>query len=201
MDFATAARQIIETGSFLNAHGWAPATAGNYSMRLTDGTVAITVSGAHKGQLTPQDIMRVDSAGTSLDQRRPSAETLLHTSLYTMYPAVGAILHTHSIANTVLSRVIKSDALVIRDYELLKAFAGIDTHATSLTLPIVDNSQDIAALRIIVEQRLTSAPAPAYLIRGHGIYTWGADMTAARRAVEALEFLLECELWERRLTA
>ena len=31
-----------------------------------------------------------------------------------------------------------------------------------------------------------------YLIRRHGLYTWGRDLQEARRHVEILEFLLEC---------
>ena len=36
-----------------------------------------------------------------------------------------------------------------------------------------------------------------YLIRGHGLYTWGARMSDALRQIEAFEFLFECELKTR----
>jgi len=39
----------------------------------------------------------------------------------------------------------------------------------------------------------------AYLIEGHGLYTWGATVDDAVRHIEALEFMLECELWLRRI--
>jgi methylthioribulose-1-phosphate dehydratase len=38
-----------------------------------------------------------------------------------------------------------------------------------------------------------------YLIRGHGLYTWGARMSDALRQIEAFEFLFECELKMRSL--
>jgi methylthioribulose-1-phosphate dehydratase len=38
-----------------------------------------------------------------------------------------------------------------------------------------------------------------YLIRGHGLYTWGPRMADALRHVEAFEFLFECELKTRSL--
>ena len=60
---AVCARDIIDAGRFLDSHGWAPATAGNYSARLDAGRLAITVSGCHKGHLTEQDVMVVDLAG------------------------------------------------------------------------------------------------------------------------------------------
>ena len=39
----------------------------------------------------------------------------------------------------------------------------------------------------------------AYLIRGHGLYTWAADIGACYRQLEALETLLAVELDRRRL--
>ncbi|MBY0521112.1 MAG: class II aldolase/adducin family protein, partial [Sphingomonas sp.] len=63
---AEAKAQIIAAGRWLDGKGWAPATAGNYSMRLADGSFAITVSGWHKGRLTEDGVMRVDAEGRSL---------------------------------------------------------------------------------------------------------------------------------------
>jgi methylthioribulose-1-phosphate dehydratase len=31
----------------------------------------------------------------------------------------------------------------------------------------------------------------AFLLRGHGLYTWGRDLPEAKRHVEILEFLME----------
>ncbi len=105
MEFEAIAQSLVEAGRFLASQGWAPATSGNYSARLAEGQVAITVSGRDKGQLTPADIMVVDGQGQPrVAGQRSSAETLLHTSLYLAYPAVGAVLHTHSIACVSLSR-------------------------------------------------------------------------------------------------
>ena len=61
-------------------------------------------------------------------------------------------------------------------------------------LPIVANRQDTRALADVVSQRLEHEPARAYLVEGHGLTTWGADAAEARRHVEALEFMLACEL-------
>jgi methylthioribulose-1-phosphate dehydratase len=64
---AQAQSSIVAIGRWMDGKGWAPATAGNYSMRLDDGSFAVTVSGRHKGRLTAADVMRVDAAGRSLD--------------------------------------------------------------------------------------------------------------------------------------
>ncbi|MDU3295660.1 MAG: methylthioribulose 1-phosphate dehydratase, partial [Pseudomonas aeruginosa] len=114
---------------------------------------------------------------------------------YAWNPAIGAVLHTHSVNATVLSRLVRGDRLVLQDYELQKAFAGVTTHEGQVEVPIFDNDQDIARLASRVQPWLEAHPyCPGYLIRGHGLYTWGARMSDALRQVEAFEFLFECEL-------
>jgi methylthioribulose-1-phosphate dehydratase len=197
--YAEACRQIVAFGRLLDARGWAPATSGNYSLRLGDGSVAITVSGVHKGRLTDGDVMRVDLGGRALDDGRPSAETALHVAIYRWSDAVGAVLHSHSPGAVALSRVL-GDTWTIEGHELLKAFPGVVTHATQVAVPIVDNSQDMAEILAAVEPRLLAEPRPpAYLIRGHGLYGWGRDMAEAERVIEAAEWLVAAELAERAL--
>ena len=190
---STCANLIAEAGYSLNARGWTPATSSNFSMRLDQKHCAITVSGKHKGRLQPNDVMVVDFEGNALDNRKPSAETLLHTQLYDWSEDIGAVLHTHSSTSTIVSLHWPADTITFSCYEILKAFPGIETHDTSLTLPIFDNTQDIPSLTGKVSDWLNQCPnTPAYLIRGHGVYTWGADMPSCERHLEALEFLLEC---------
>lgn len=195
-DLAQAADAIVAIGNRLDMRGLAPATAGNYSMRLDDGSIAITVSGAHKGRLVADQVMRVSPQGESLDGKKPSAETLLHCLIYRLDPSAGAVLHTHSVSGTVLSMATPGEAIVLEGYELLKAFPGIETHDTAIAMPLVDNSQDMAALAAELEPRLTGAGPmpPAFYIRGHGLYAWGPTMAAAEMIVEAGEFLLACAL-------
>ncbi|MGL4316155.1 MAG: methylthioribulose 1-phosphate dehydratase [Pseudomonas sp.] len=195
------AEQIIQAGRFLYGRGWSPATSSNYSARLSADQALLTVSGKHKGQLGPDDVLATDLDGNSLEPgKKPSAETLLHTQLYRWQAGVGAVLHTHSVNATVLSRLTLADSLVFADYELQKAFAGISTHECQVEVPIFDNDQDIARLAAHVQVWLDQHPdCVGYLIRGHGLYTWGAQMSDALRQIEAFEFLFECELKVRAL--
>lgn len=195
-DRDTLARQIVEAGQFLYARGWSPATSSNYSARLSPTQALLTVSGKHKGQLTPNDVLATDMSGNSLEPgKRPSAETLLHTQLYRWQPGINAVLHTHSVNATVLSRVTEGNELVFEDYELQKAFTGVVTHESRVVVPVFDNDQDIARLAGEVQPWLEAHPdCVGYLIRGHGLYTWGATMADALRQVEAFEFLFDCEL-------
>jgi len=193
MEIQSATHALIKAGSFMHSRGWVPATSGNFSARLDDGSIAITVSGRHKGQLTPDDIMRVDMQGHSLDGRKPSAETLLHTTLYQRYPQVQSVLHPHSLGSMLVSRLF-SGKLQIRGYELLKALNGITTHESAVDIPIFENSQDIAALsQEVLDYLDANGDIYGYIIAHHGFYTWGKSVDEALRHVEALEFLFNLE--------
>ena len=192
--FLNAAQQLIDAGRFIDRKGWVPATSGNFSVRLPDGTIAITVSGKHKGQLEIADIMLIDADANSLDGKKPSAETLLHTSLYQRYSDVHAILHPHSLNATLISKVF-TDKLVLKDYELLKALSGITTHECQVIVPIFANNQDIPQLVAEVDHYLNQNNAcHAYIIAAHGLYTWGSTVQETLRHLEALDFLFDCEL-------
>ena len=191
----------MASGRRLDARGLAPATSGNYSVRVDEGRIAVTVSGRHKGRLTRDDVMLVDERGSALENKKPSAETGLHTLVYELFPEANAVLHVHSVPVVTLTRHLPTASeIVLRDYEMLKAFPGITTHDTVVRIPIFANSQNIPVLAQEVRERLqAAAPVPAYLIRGHGAYGWGKDMEEAERVIEALEHLLSCEIEAIRL--
>ncbi len=190
--------QIVAVGRWLDTKGWAPATAGNYSMRLDDGSFAVTVSGRHKGRLSIDDVMRVDATGTSLDGKRPSAETLLHLQIYRLFADAGAVLHSHSPDAVGLSRAVAGNSFALTGHEMLKVLPGVATHAVSVALPIVENSQDMTELAAAIEPALLAPGAiPAYLIRGHGLYGWGCDMAEAERVIEGIEWMIAAERAER----
>ncbi len=198
--FERCAERIITASRDIYSRGWSPATSSNYSVRINEHCCAITVSGKHKGELGLRDVMAVDFEGRPLMERKPSAETLLHTQLYARDPSIGAVLHTHSVRATVLTmELAQVDTLVLRGYELLKAFSGVMTHDAEVRIPVFDNTQDMVELSQQVEARMQrEGTGAAYLIRGHGLYTWAEDLTACMRHLEALEFLLDCE-WQRYL--
>ena len=187
----------------MDQRGWVPATAGNISVRFHEadcgahGRIAITRSGGHKGFLDANSVMEVALDGRSLTEgARPSAETLLHCQIYRMFPNAGAVLHGHSVAGTVLSLLHPEASVSFTGYELFKAFEGQSTHDATLRLPVFPNDQDIGRLAGVIEPHLAACPL-GYYIRGHGAYVWAPDMNAALARLEALEFLLECELARR----
>jgi methylthioribulose-1-phosphate dehydratase len=187
--------ELVEAGRRLDARGWVPATSGNLSAR-DPGGVWITASGKHKGLLAPEDFLRLDEAGRPPPGRRASAETALHLGLYRRDPGCGAVLHTHSVNATVLSR-LHPEGVTFEGHEIVKAFPGVQTHEGAHGVPVFGNDQDVDRLWARVAE--APLPLPGFLIAGHGLYAFGATVADALRHVEAFEHLFACVVLESRL--
>ena len=189
-------RRLIDVGRRFYARHWVLGTSGNFSAVLSRRPLrlVLTASAAHKGTLTPRQFVQVDEHGRAVGRRpgRPSAETLLHLAIVKARGAA-AVLHTHSVWGTILSdRHASARGLTIHSYEMLKGLEGVTTHEHKEWIPIVENDQDMARLAGVVTGVLNEdARAHAFLIRGHGLYTWGRTVADAERHVEILEFLFE----------
>ncbi|HET9527798.1 MAG TPA: methylthioribulose 1-phosphate dehydratase, partial [Pyrinomonadaceae bacterium] len=147
-----------------------------------------------KGALKTEQVLLIDDHVQLVNQTagKPSDESLLHVRIVKERGA-GAVLHTHSIWNTIFSDVYADEGGVrIEGYEMLKGLSGVRTHEHSEWLPIVDNSQDMPALADTISKTLSEhKSAHGFLIKRHGLYAWGDDLAQAKRHVEILEFLLE----------
>jgi methylthioribulose-1-phosphate dehydratase len=203
MSFAQAAEQLAQIGRECYARGWVLGTSGNFSAVVSRDPLrlAITASGVDKGNLSPAQIVEIDQHGESMGgAARPSAEASLHLAIARLRGA-GAVLHTHSVWSTILSDGASEDGLAIEGYEMLKGLEGVGTHEHREWLPIIDNTQDWAGAVPGVEALLRQYPkAHGFLIRRHGLYTWGRDLTQANRHVEILEFLFEAMGRKRGMT-
>jgi methylthioribulose-1-phosphate dehydratase len=202
--FFASADAIAQAAKDLAALGWTPATSSNFSMRVDDAHAAITISGRDKGKLGRDDIMLINLDGQAVGtDARPSAETALHTQVYRRWPEMQVVLHTHSRTQSVASRLFATEGVIrLEGWELQKAITGFHTHESVLEIPVFPNTQHMPELVARVDAWLdTGKQLHAYLIDGHGIYTWGRTMAETRRHLEALEFLLACELDLKRLSA
>ena len=191
-----AADQLVLAGRRFDTRGWVMGTSGNFSVVIGREPLclAITPSATFKGELHAGQILEMDDSGAALgpDAGRVSAEALLHVEIVRARGA-GAVLHTHSIWSTLLSdRFGDAGGFAIEGYEMLKGLEGVRSHEHREWLPIVENDQDMTRLSRVVRGVLDEQPAAhGFLLRRHGLYTWGADMPQAVRHVEILEFLLE----------
>jgi methylthioribulose-1-phosphate dehydratase len=196
-DLGDVARRLAEVGRRFEGRGWVLGTSGNFSgvLSRTPLRLAITPSAVFKGAMRADEILQVDEEGAVIDGRsgrRPSAETLLHIEIARARNA-GAVLHTHSIWSTLLSDQYGDEGgLAIEGYEMLKGLEGVTTHEHREWLPILENDQNMVRLASEVRTVLATHPAcHAFLLRRHGLYTWGATLDEAVRHVEIVEFLLE----------
>ena len=207
-DLRAALRAI---GREFHSRRWSLGTSSNYSVVTGRNPLEllITASGKDKSALTDNDFVAVDSAGQLLPShdvngRKSSAETLLHCLIAKSRPDVGAILHTHSLWGTTLSREAlkpqQTEGVIrIEGYEMLKGLEGITTHDTAVDIPVFRNSQDMVELSAQIKEALITpdgsqpeSPLPhGFLLSGHGLYTWGQNLAEARRHIEIFEFLFE----------
>ena len=189
---------LTETMAMLHRRGWCDGTGGNFSCTISLQPLQLLMapSGVDKGMVRPDALILVDAEGRVIQGTgQASAETRLHQTIVRERQA-GAVLHTHSQAGTLLSRHHAPAAgeavsyLELEQLEMLKGLEGIQTHDTSVRIPVLANDQDLERLSSTARPHLRDAPH-GLLIAGHGLYAWGATLPIARRHLEILEFLLE----------
>jgi methylthioribulose-1-phosphate dehydratase len=190
------AEKLAGVAKGFHGRGWLLGTSGNLSavVQREPLRLAMSPSGVDKGELTPEQVLLIDENAciTSTHGGKPSDESLLHIRIVKERGA-GAVLHTHSTWNTILSDLYASEGGVTIDgYEMLKGLQGVRTHEHAEWLPIIENSQDMPALADAVGKALTEhKEAHGFLLRRHGLYSWGDTLAQAKRHIEILEFLLE----------
>jgi methylthioribulose-1-phosphate dehydratase len=195
-NFEELAVSLAAIAKSFHGRGWLLGTSGNLSAVVQHEPLrlAMSPSGIDKGELTPDQLLSIDENARIVSDHggKPSDESLLHIRIVKERGA-GAVLHTHSIWNTIFSDLYASEGGVkIEGYEMLKGLEGVRTHEHSEWLPIIDNSQNMPALAEIVGQTLKETPAAhGFLLRRHGLYSWGDTVAQAKRHIEILEFLLE----------
>lgn len=187
-----------------HSHGWMTGTSGNLSAIVDREPLrlAMTPSGADKGELTPDQMLLIDEQArvirahnanpSSKNTSKPSDESPLHIRIVKERGA-GAVLHTHSIWNTMLSDLYFADGgVAIEGYEMLKGLHGVNSHEHREWIPIIENSQEMLPLADTIAETLREhKDAHGFLLRRHGLYSWGSDLRQAKRHIEILEFLLE----------
>jgi methylthioribulose-1-phosphate dehydratase len=194
-------RKMAETIRSYNLMGWSPSTSTNYSFRDLDGNIWVSRSGIDKIEFSENDFIIVNSEGIAASEfshSKPSAETLIHCAIYQLFPETKVILHSHSIHPVVLSSV-SEDSLEFEGYEIQKGFAGRSTHQEQIKIPVFENTQDMSRFILWLKDKKNDIQDHCFVIRKHGTYAWGKDLFEAKRHVETLDYLCNCELIKRNL--
>lgn len=186
--------ELAETIRFYNNKGWSPATSTNYSFKENDlGEINVSRSGIDKSNFLATDFIKVDTEGNALaefKEQKPSAETLIHCILYSLFPKTKVILHSHSIYSVLNSQKYKEE-IHFEGYEIQKGFKGQTTHLNQISIPILENSQDMIEFSSWMTQKKEKFGNHCFIIKNHGVYAWGENLFEAKRHLETIEYLLE----------
>ncbi len=176
------------------------ATAGNLSARASDTEVVITATGRHKGELGDGDFVRCRLAKLASDEaaRTSSSDSIIHHTIYRHLEQVGAVYHVHEPHAVALSSRRASDEYIaFEGYSMVKALGVTDVQATT-SVRILPDCGRAERLTERLDDLFSSHPnglaVPGIIAERHGLYAWGESMFEARRHVEALAHLCECEL-------
>lgn len=193
--------ELADIKDELAARDWFPGTSGNLAIRVSDDplTFLVTASGRDKRKRTNEDFVLVDATGQLIEEQsgKPSAETLLHVEIFNNTNATCS-LHVHTVDNNVISELYAAKGHVtFTGQEIIKAL-GYWEETASVRIPIIENHADIPTLARAFAPHVTG-DAGAVLIRNHGITVWGETPAAAKRYLEAYEFLFSYSLKLRAL--
>src|SRR5688500_5396702 len=113
---------LVSVARGFYARGWLMGTSGNLSavVEAEPLRLAITASGVDKCELRPEQVLLVDEKIQLLNEssNKPSDESLLHVRIVKERGA-GAVLHTHSIWNTIFSDLhARKGGVRIEGYEM-----------------------------------------------------------------------------------
>lgn len=150
---------------------------GNASVRLgRDGAILITPSGVFKGELNPEDIVKINMEGEVEEGcLRPSIEGPLHIAIYKTRPDVNAIIHAHNPFTTGLALAGKKIEPI--NYESAVIFGEV---------PILEfrppGSKELVEL---VAQNIKNQQV--VILQNHGVIAVGSTLIEALSSVEVLE--------------
>jgi L-fuculose-phosphate aldolase len=182
-------RAICDVTRHLYDRGHGAPGDGNVSVRLSPTHLLCTPTMAHKGRLTPSQIVKVRAAdGVPVSPRqRASTEIRLHLALYAARPGLGAIVHAHSPYTVALSVAgLSLDDLLIP--EAVVALAG-----GCPTVPYASpTTADVPAAVLAHAPR-----APAFVLERHGPVALGVDLADALARLEVIEHTAKITLLAR----
>ena len=178
-------KAIVRVARRLDQKGILTSTDGNLSALLDDGGTLITPSGSCKGELEPEQIVRLYRDG-SPRAGRPSSEIALHRMIYERRPDVRAIVHAHppyatayAVAGIPLDQPILSEAILSLGRVPVASYAmPTATELAKSVEPLVDGHD-------------------AVLLRFHGAVCFARDIEQAGYLMETLEHVAHIDFIRR----
>ena len=172
--------EILDCGNLLWEKDLAVAFNGNISMRAGGDSLLITGTGTSLGRLKEEDISLASFDGRVIEGASPSSELRLHADIYRAFPAVMAIVHTHTTFTNAffLKRECFRPATFEAEY-MLGEVLGVPQSAVN----VVDTAPVIEALR----------GRKVVVLRRHGVVAPGETLFASVARIQVLEEQIKME--------
>jgi ribulose-5-phosphate 4-epimerase/fuculose-1-phosphate aldolase len=172
--------------------GWSWGTAGNFSIRGSDGLIWQSPTGLCKGELRPELFVAVDLQSENAVEswtQKPSAEMPVHAGIYKAVADAGCVVHTHPPRAVAASKGRRF--LEFKNEEMGKAL-GAKCHTHPVVIPILPNGTP-EEMRAYSSRVAAGIPdiAKVLVLDGHGVWAWGKTPLEAMAYLEALEFLCQ----------
>src|SRR5579862_3376994 len=188
-------KQVLYANQEIARRGLAPHTFGNASGidRSSDRPlVVIKPSGVDYASLTPADLVVTDLDGRIVEgSLRPSSDLDTHTLLYSEFPQIGGIVHTHSEFATSWAqagRPIPCLGTTHADYFHGPVPVTEPLSADEVAEAYVRNTGAVIVRRFR-EQNLDPLAVPGVLVAGHAPFAWGKTPAEAVEHADVLEYI------------
>jgi len=174
-------REVYEANILLSKSGLVISTFGNVSgIDRENGLVVIKPSGVEYCDMTSEDMVVVDLDGNTVEgSLRPSTDTPTHVRLYSEFPEIGGICHTHSLFATSFAqagRGIEAYGTTHADY-----FDGKIPCTRKMTPEEIADEYEYNTGSVICEafKGRDVMSMCAVLVNSHGPFTWGKNAKAS----------------------
>lgn len=155
-------------------------TMGNVSARDPEsGLVVIKPSGVRFENLSPENMVVVDSDGTVVEGAfKPSSDTASHCYIYRQMPEVTGIVHTHSRYATAFAALGKAIPCFLTG--MADEFGGEIPCGGFALIGGEEIGQEVVRC-------LSGSRSPAVIMQNHGVFTIGKSAEAAVKAAVMAE--------------
>jgi L-fuculose-phosphate aldolase len=159
--------EIVESCKFLNSSGLCFGASGNISVRYHD-SILISPSGRAYSTMSPTDVVEIDQNGLYADDRKPSSEWRLHTSIYKNFKSAMAVVHTHSPYAVALA----CQRRPIPAFHYMVAIAGGNSIRCAQYATFGSEELSQYMLQALIDRS-------ACLLANHGVVVYGRDLNEA----------------------
>jgi ribulose-5-phosphate 4-epimerase/fuculose-1-phosphate aldolase len=182
--------ELVRAAHLCYERGWSWGTAGNFSLRGSNGLIWQSPSGFHKGALDSKSFVAIDLISglpRSPTGQKASLEMPVHRGIYLRCKGAKCVVHAHppSLVKATLNR----DSLVFSGHEMQKNL-GCSDHTQVLSIDVSPNQTPEAMVDFADRMDpYLSRQASMIILKGHGAYVWGETPLQALGYMEAIEYL------------